>query len=155
MYSIRALVATVLFLFSYAAHADSEIARFSKSGSSIFVIAEKGNTSKIRLAITITNWQIDCAKTRAVIWGKTLKKLPAGVAPYTKFYVVNILKKRVLNSYTRTLRVHGLVEFDKAGEIIVVDEDVIDFKTGMLKQVELPANSETQTCEDFQGRRSH
>jgi hypothetical protein len=151
IYSIRAVFAAFLFLFSYGAHANAQRDFFSKSGLNIFVIAEKGNLSKIKLDIAIENWQVDCKKTRAVIWGKTLKKLPAGVAPYTKFYVVNIVKKRVLNSYTRTLRVHGVVEFGKAGEIIVVDEDVIDFKTGMLKKDELPVNIETQTCEDSSG----
>jgi hypothetical protein len=88
-----------------------------------------------------------------VIWGETFKKLPDGVTPYTKFYVVNILKKRVLHSHTRTLRVYGIVEFDKNGEIIIVDEDVIDFKSGAVKQVESVPVFEKENCPDFQGRR--
>jgi hypothetical protein len=152
-FSIKALVASFAFLFLPYAFADTQGEVFSKTGTSVFVITKNNNKTQIRLDISIANWQIDCTKSRAVIWGKTLKKLPTGVAPYTKIYVVNILKKRVLHSHTRTLRVYGVVEFDKDSEIIIVDEDLIDFKSGALKQVESAPVFEKENCPDFQGRR--
>ncbi len=153
-YIIKILGFIVLFSCLHGVRADVNVNRFSKSGANIFVITEKGNATKIKLDIAIKDWQIDCSKTRAVIWGKTLKKVATGTAPFTKFYILNISNKSVLNSYTRTLRVYGNVEFDNAGDLIVIDEDVVDFKTGMLKQTEPPSNIDTQICADFPGRKS-
>jgi hypothetical protein len=147
------LIAACIQLLFLNALAGTGIDRFNKSGSNVFVISEKGNSSRIKLDIAISDWRVDCTKTRAVIWGEVLKKLPDGVMPYTKFYVVNILKKRVLHSYTRNLRVYGVVEFDKNSEIIIVDEDVIDFKSGAVKQIGSVPVFQKENCPDFQGRR--
>jgi hypothetical protein len=152
MSKFGSLFVAILVFVSQNLHADVALYNFKKIDSGIFGITSNIGTNQIKLNITITNWRVNCTKTRAIIWGQTLRKLPVGVPPFVEIYVIDVKRRNILNSYKRTVRVHGDIEFDKANRFIMVDDDFLSYKSGKLTTVELASNFEKEKCENFPGR---
>jgi hypothetical protein len=154
MSSFKLIVAAVALALLTAAQACPSEQNFAKVNDNIFSVERDGKTRRIKLEITIADWRVDCTKTRAVVWGQTTKKMPLGAPPFASVYVIDLRKMRNLSVHTTTRGPFEVV-FNSKQQIILVDEMVIDFKTGRITSTSISSDLtiSSEECADFRGRR--
>lgn len=142
---LRLLLA--IFLCPYAILSAAADITVKSDSDGILRIYNDGQNFAVPLEIQIADWRISCNQQRAVVWGQTTKQLPIGVVPYATVYVIDLLKGGVLNSFTTT-RGPFDVDFDASGSIILIDEYVLDARSGEIKSTEIPKGFvfEAESC---------
>lgn len=153
-FKLLPLVWIIAAVLSACAHANGSHREYRKDGEQNLQVVSEGAIRKLRLPIRIVDWRIDCSESRVVIWGQARKSASIGAAPHAIVYVVDVNTLKILGSYSTTRGPYD-AEFSADKRKIIIDEILVDFRTGkMIEQF----NSEDlifkrEECGDFQGRR--
>lgn len=111
-------------------------------------------TINIHLNIFINDWAVNCARTRAVVWGVDRSKEQLGIPPFSKVYLINLEKGKIINYYTVTRGPYGAT-FSADRRVVMVDDYVIDQATGEVVNMTYYMKPEIETCPSFPGKQSY
>lgn len=125
-----------------------------KSGRQTFVVESNGVSRSIYLPIRIVDWRVDCAGSRAVVWGFPKAAGRVGGQPCAIAHLIDLKRFKSIAKYS-VARGPYEVEFSADQKKILLDDVLIDYEKGALV-VDFGSRDfgfERQTCEDFPGRK--
>lgn len=130
----KAFVFFAATIFLAGSEASSHTTTITKLNDSLIKIHEGKNSRKIHLNITISEWRISCDGETGIIWGQTKNKLPTGVPPYTKIYIINTKNWKNPRSLTVS-RGPFEVYFANHGTQVKIDEYTIEISSGNILNI--------------------
>lgn len=151
--SIACLLLASLFSLTRAVAHDRELGTSFRGSKNQFSFERNKKTITLRLHILINGWVVNCARTRAAVWGVGRGKERLGVPPFSKVYLINLEKGKIINYYTVTRGPYGAT-FSADRKVVMVDDYVIDQATGEVVTMTYYSKPEVETCPSFLGKQS-
>lgn len=108
-------------------------------------------TITIRLNILINGWTVNCARTRAVVWGIDRGKEQPGAPPFSRVYIINLEKGKIINQYTVTRGPFGAT-FSADRRMAMVDDYVVDQDSGEVVSMTYYTKLDEESCPSFPGK---
>lgn len=142
-----------LFFSDPVSATNLELASSFRGGANSFAFEVGKRTVSIRLGIRVSDWAVNCSRTRAIVWGQDLSKARIGAPPVTKVYVIDLKKRKPINHYTRTRGPYEAT-FNRNHRTAIVDHDIVDLTTGKVVDVIYDMNLDLETCPSFPGKQS-
>lgn len=110
-------------------------------------------TITFHLRILINGWAVNCARTRAIVWGVALRREQLGVPPFSRVYLINLEKRKIINHYTETRGPFGAI-FSRDQKMAILDDLVLDLATGREVAEIDRLDVQAETCPSFPGKQS-
>lgn len=109
-----------------------------------FTFDRSGRAVTIPIKETISDWRVNCNRTRAVVWGQAEDLAEVGAPPVARVYILNLEKEEVISVYTVTRGPYEVI-FSQDLKHASVDDYVIDQASGeivgMTEDIKLVAES--------------
>ncbi|QJQ01351.1 hypothetical protein C798_14225 [Herbaspirillum rubrisubalbicans Os34] len=133
--------------------ANLELRSSFRAGENGFAFEVGKHTVSIQLGIRVSDWAVNCSRTRAIAWGQDLSKARIGAPPVSKVYVIDLERRKPINHYTRTRGPYEAA-FSRNQKTAIVDEDVVDLRTGKVVDMIYDMNLDLENCPSFPGKQS-
>ncbi|AON53042.1 hypothetical protein [Herbaspirillum seropedicae] len=121
------------------------------SEKNLFSFKQGARTVRFNLDIYVNGWSINCARTRAVVWGVDLSPDLLGVPPVSKVYIINLDKRKIINHYTIT-RGPFSAAFSADHKTVIVDDYVVDQDSGEVVNMTYYTKLDVENCPSFPGK---
>ncbi|WP_157174207.1 hypothetical protein [Herbaspirillum sp. GW103] len=131
-----------------------ELRNSFRGGANGFAFKAGTRTVSIPLGIRVSDWAVNCSRTRAIAWGQDLSKARIGAPPVNKVYVIDLTKRKPINHFTRTRGPYEAA-FSRNHKTAIVDHDIVDLTTGKVVDVIYDMNLDLETCPAFPGKQSN
>ncbi|MCP1572772.1 hypothetical protein J2S30_001151 [Herbaspirillum rubrisubalbicans] len=152
--STTCLLLLSLLVSLEAAPHDQELGTSFRGSKTQFSFERNKKTLTLRLNILINGWAVNCARTRAIVWGINRGKEQLGVPPWSKIYIIDLKRAQPMNHFTRTHGTFG-ASFSMDQKMAIVDDDVVDLATGkVINQIYYMNKLDLETCPSFPGKQS-
>lgn len=126
---------------------------FKASGDE-FKYSTQGREVTIRMKPEMTQWAVNCSKSRALVWGGAWDDLNPGDQPYSRVFLLNLTTKKIVTEISVTRGPYEVI-FNKEPKLVVVDDIFIDQNSGALIDTRSLATLEAESCDDFPGKNSN
>lgn len=154
-YDYLSLFLSMFFLFPDPISASNiELRNSFRGGANGFAFEAGKRTVSIPLGIRVSDWAVNCSRTRAIAWGQDLTKARIGAPPVNKIYVIDLKKRKPINHFTRTRGPYEAA-FSRNHRTAIVDHDIVDLTTGKVVDVIYDMNLDLETCPSFPGKQSN
>lgn len=121
-----------------------ELAHSFRPTAAGFTFDRSGRAVTIPIKETISDWRVNCNRTRAVVWGQAEDLAEVGAPPVARVYILNLEKEEVISVYTVTRGPYEVI-FSQDLKHASVDDYVIDQASGeivgMTEDIKLVAES--------------
>lgn len=107
----------------------------------------------ISLESTMSMWRVNCARTRAVVWGRDWSKVQLGDPPVSRVYLIDLVGDKIVDQFTVTSGPYEAV-FSKDQKLARVDHTVLDQASGSRIGMTEDVYFEVESCPAFAGKRS-
>ncbi len=143
-------------LFACPASAGAETPRHRSAFRAVgnqFAFEAGRRTVAVQLDIPVNQWTVNCTRTHAIVWGIDQRKLPMGVPPFNKIYVIDLRRGKPVDHFTRTRGPYG-ARFSKDQTMAIVDDEVVDLAKGKVVGYIYDMKLDDETCPPFPGKQS-
>lgn len=101
----------------------------------------------------INKWNVNCDRTRAIVWGRDWSEFKIGDSPFSIIYLIDINLRKIIADFT-VARGPYKVLFSQDKNFAMIDEDLIDLSSGSYADTVLYADITPESCPDFPGKQS-
>lgn len=110
---------------------DKELGRSFRATAAGFTFDQGAHSFTIPINTAISDWRVNCSRTRAVAWGRAQDLEKVGAPPVTRIYALNLEKRTIISSFTVTRGPFEVI-FDQGQKWASVDDYVIDQNSGEI-----------------------
>jgi hypothetical protein len=144
----------LLFAISNVACAHQQIIIHSfHATSDRFTYFRKELEVNIPLSPSMGGWNVNCERTRAIVWGRAWDQIKVGDTPLSRIYLIDLEGDKVIGEFTVT-RGPFEVFFGRDRRRAAIDDNVIDLPSGKMIGMTEDINVTPESCPPFPGKKS-
>lgn len=143
-----------LSISSLACASKQIIAQSFQAEKDLFFYNLSQRELKIKPKPTISDWNINCDRTRAVVWGRDWDNLKIGSPPFSIAYLIDINHGKIIAQFTMTRGPYEAI-FSQDKKMVSIDEIVIDLSSGNYINSISHTDLTPESCPTFPGKHSN